>query len=261
MTGEAPSSGKWRCAIRSGSPASCRSTRRMWRARRPTRSRSCAAATASACISSQFQRPDREADRFFADNVDRLFDAFLRAPLPRAPRAARIRGRRRQRPGQARSRPRRLCRQLRSGEGSPGAHHVGRGAAGLRRRLQANRIHRRNQLVSQHHPQLGELSRTRRDRARAGADDHGRTGPGSDASLRGPHGTVSFPNSPNISCATAAIGPRKKSRKRSARQSSTGAGGSCEDNENALFGFTRPNFRWRFGRNACVFSPMVEARP
>ncbi len=32
----------------------------------------------------QFQGPDREPDRLFAENVDRLFDAFLRAPLPRA---------------------------------------------------------------------------------------------------------------------------------------------------------------------------------
>jgi pimeloyl-ACP methyl ester carboxylesterase len=30
-----------------------------------------------------FQNPDHEADRFFAENVDKLFDAFLRAPLPR----------------------------------------------------------------------------------------------------------------------------------------------------------------------------------
>lgn len=30
----------------------------------------------------QFQNPGREPDRIFADNVDRLFDAFLRAPKP-----------------------------------------------------------------------------------------------------------------------------------------------------------------------------------
>jgi epoxide hydrolase A/B len=32
----------------------------------------------------QFQSPEREPDRFLAENVDKLFDAFFRAPLPRS---------------------------------------------------------------------------------------------------------------------------------------------------------------------------------
>src|SRR5271166_3740375 len=115
----------------------------------------------------------REPDRILAENVDRVFDALL----PAGRRSRRRRGRRR--PGFHRPRS-----DLRHGSRPPAADHVRGGAAGVRRGLQTERLHRWNQLVSQHHPQLGKRSRSRPDDKRAGAHDHGRAGSDAVPSIR-----------------------------------------------------------------------------
>ena len=115
----------------------------------------------------QFQ-DSREPDRILAENVDKVFDALLRGPLPGEETGGAGRGADQDFVG--------LVQAYDPASRHPGADHVGGGAAGLRRGLQTERLHRRDQLVSQHHPQLGKRSRSFPDRACSGPHDHGRTG-------------------------------------------------------------------------------------